>query len=1201
MTRTLLRTLLVAITLLGPVAALALDEGEDLLFFDKLLADGLFELASAEMESFLQSNPGHPESANLLWKLSRCYIELDRPVSAMERARDFASAAPEDDRACAALFEAARAGSRGGQLPETLVLLDVILRDYERCEHHGEAVLLSARIRRARGERAAAHQLLGWLIDHSSDPELLGLALYERAELRAEEDPASARPDLVALKSHLADHPLTGFASLRLARLEHSEGRSDRALLELEWLLPRFQERDLVGPALLLKADWLEELGRPSDAAAAISQLRRGYPDRADDLDLLLRQSALLREAGRPAEALRQVEEGLARMPGQPRLLLEKAPLVEAAGRRTEALGIWRRVQSENPHENAGLQAARELFDRLKEGDPQGEVPGLAEGLLQSEKDPMSRARLRLELGIYHEKAGRAGPALRSWEGIEEDDPRGPIFQESLYRRAVLAEREGQWLEAEALLDRLQREFGGSAWGRQARDRLDALQRFGKVDLEGAVERLLAIVEEDLPEPDRSFGLGRVLVEDLKDFPRASRHFESLAAGLADPALAAEARFEAGMAASREVSRLALDADDLAQRQWRIRALQLLEQAKSGAPAALHERIDLERTLLEVRQIPEPIDRLPLLEFFLDTWPESPLAWEIHAMRGEILRGLGTEDGNESALASFRASLAGGPPPERALAVRLSLAEAAQEAEDWDTAAAQYSILVEQAGSRYEGVEAHFGLGELAEKDKRFREALGHFEVYLRMAPGSPNIPRCLIHLGDCRFFLAEWSEASAAYQRLFEEWPDSPYADDAVFRRSLSAERMDDRALLREGLEWLVENGSERFRREALWRISKLEAEAGDDSGEESRLRSLLDMGWTGRYALDAGLALSTLYLDQRRGSEAAALCDSLLQAGMPGEERPLLESRKIRALLLMDRGDEALAAWEALNQNSPPPAGESAEAMLAFGRWHGEKGRPAEAQRWFGLCLERHGDSAAAAEVAYEKALLEGKAGRLDRALELFDHVMNAFPDTPAARKAATRSAGIYYNRGDWADASLRFERAFTLTDSPDAELIYFSALALEKAGDARAALDRIQLLLLNHPEDERVPEAMMKVGYFLQQLGQYDRALLAYRNADFFQDREGKARLHFWIADCLESKGSLAEAGPAFLRVNYLYADQGMWGVTAGLRAAMLYEKMGDSAQARILYEKVIGSQGDNEFGRSARQGLDRLEGKADAPQG
>jgi len=1179
-------------------AAFAQDAQDEFVFFDKLMGDGLYELASAEMEGFLQKNPGHPGAPDLFWKLERCYLRMDRPASAMERAKSFAEAVPEDERVCPSLLDAARAGAKAGMLPESAELLDILLRDHADCGQRGEAVLLSARIRRGQGDRAGAHQLLGWLIDHSSDPELLGKALYERADLRGEEDPESARPDYNTLKATLPDHPLAGFASLGLARLDHAQGHPDRALVELEWLLARFEQKDLLRPALELKADWLEEIGRLPDAAEALAELRRRFPGRPDAIDSILRESDLLRRAGRPGDALRRVEDGLRAEAANPRLLLAEAPLVEAAGRPSEALDIWRRAIQADPQGPSGLEAAGALFDRLLSEDPRDEVPGLAVQLFAGLEDPLQRARRRLQLGSYYEGRGDAKRARRSWEAVEGEDDRGPIFQESLFRRALLEEKESRWDDAEALLDRLQLEFGGSAWGLRARDRLDALHRFNRVDLKTAVDRLLSILQEDIPEPDRSFGVGRVLYEELKDFSRATELFESLSAELSDSSLASKALMEAGLAASREASKLALD-DDAASSNWRERALALFDRAEAGASAASMERIDLERTLLEVQGIPEVVDRLPLLESFLEKWPESTLAWEIHFMRGRILSDLDSDSGRREALASFRAALAGSPPPERAFAVRLALGQAAQASEDWEAARAQYSILAQDAPSRYEGVEAVYGLGELAEREKHYGDAIGYFETYLEKASGSPRTPRCLIHLGDCRFFLADWAAARDAYMRLFKQWPDSPYADDAAFRWALSEERLGHREALRERLRWLAENGSERFRREAHWRLSKLAEEDGDASEQESRLKELIAMGWTGRYALDAGLTLSAMLLKSGRGGEAEALCDSLLQLGRSGEDRPLLEARRIRALLLSGKGEEALAAWKKLEEASPPPEEESAEVLLAFGRWYGDQGRPDEAQRWFGLCLERHGSAAAAADVAYESALLEAKAGRLAESLDRFDRIIADFPETEAARKAATRAGGIYYNRGDYPQASLRFEQAFALSEDPDPDLIYFSALSLEKAGDPKAALDRIQLLLIGHPEDEHVPEAMMKVGYFLQQLGQYDRALLAYRNADFFQDREGKARLHFWIADCLEAKGDLSAAGSAFLKVSYLYADVGMWGVTAGLRAARVFEKSGDVDQARILYRKVIDSQGDDDFGRSASEGLARLEGGGNGP--
>ena len=165
--------------------------------------------------------------------------------------------------------------------------------------------------------------------------------------------------------------------------------------------------------------------------------------------------------------------------------------------------------------------------------------------------------------------------------------------------------------------------------------------------------------------------------------------------------------------------------------------------------------------------------------------------------------------------------------------------------------------------------------------------------------------------------------------------------------------------------------------------------------------------------------------------------------------------------------------------------------------------------------------------------------------------------------------------------------------MSDSPPADLLYFSALALEKIESTDDALRRVQSLLARYPEDERVPDAMMKVGYLLQLMGQFERAILAYRNADIFQDREGKARLHFWIADCQEASGDDESALAEFLKVGYMYGDQGLWGVTATLRAAGLCERGGNLRQARQLYERVLRGQGaESDFGRTAADALARI---------
>ena len=60
MPRSTVRSLLALIILIASLGAFALDAQDEFVFFDKLMGDGLYELASAEMEAFLQQNALDP-------------------------------------------------------------------------------------------------------------------------------------------------------------------------------------------------------------------------------------------------------------------------------------------------------------------------------------------------------------------------------------------------------------------------------------------------------------------------------------------------------------------------------------------------------------------------------------------------------------------------------------------------------------------------------------------------------------------------------------------------------------------------------------------------------------------------------------------------------------------------------------------------------------------------------------------------------------------------------------------------------------------------------------------------------------------------------------------------------------------------------------------------------------------------------------
>ncbi|MBN2172216.1 MAG: tetratricopeptide repeat protein [Candidatus Krumholzibacteriota bacterium] len=1196
-----LRRLAVLAALLALAAgAAALEDEEELLFFRKLVDDGLNEVAAGQMEAFLDIKPDHPEAAEVHYLLGRCYLALADAERAMAHAAAFAAGRPEDPRVCAALYDAAAAGAEAGLLARAAPLLETLLRDHSDCPERQRAVLLSARIQAGRGEEAAALQLLSVLVEQGGSEELVGRALWERAQLKRAERPEDARADLEAIKASTPGHPLAGFAALELATLDENAGRADAAARELAWVIDRFAGTELAARALLRRADLHEAAGRPGEAVRDLRALRRGFPGRGDDAQLQEREVVLLVAAGEGREAWRRAGELAAAREGDARAARLLGRAAAAAGRRDDAVAAWRRAADLDPAGGEGLGALRELFDLLAGEDDAAELPATAARLLARLAGPDERARVLLALGDRHARAGRDAAARRAWEAVESDCAGATLLPEALFRLAALEEEAGRWDAAEALYTRLQREHGASARGIEAVARREALDRYYRVDEGAAVEALLAVLDAERRQGaarGREFRVGLVLLEQLKDFPRAADYFRELAGELGEGGDAVWAHLLAGRAAARQAERLELAGGTRERDAWRARARADLEACLAGATGRVAGEAELELTLLMLAPLPEGPDRLPLLDRFLAAHPDAPGAARLFYERGEIHRTVTWSDpdaGRARALADYEAALARDPGGAWGRKARLAAGRLALEAGRHDEAQDHFRRLVREAPGTYEGAEARFGLGELAEARQRFRQALDEFQSYLDLAPTSPRRARCLVHMGDCHYFLQEWDAAAAAYARVLEESTDDPLADDAAFRWALTEERRGDAAAARERLRWLLANGSPRLRQEAAWRLGRDAAEAGDRAAAIEHLGRLLALGWEGEHTAAGGMLLGELLLEDGRGEAALAAYDSLLARVDLGDARPRAGAGRVRALLLAGRHEAAWAAWQEISEAPGLTAAERAGVLLAFGRARAGAGDAAGARRFFDECLARHAETGAAAWALYERALLAARGGDWDAALADFDALLARRPDHPAAAAGAVKAAGILYGRGDYEGASARYEAAVARQAEPGPDLLYHSALALEKRGRPAEALARVQALLARHPEDARVPEAMMKVGYYLQEMGQYDRAILAYRNAELFQDREGRARLHYWLADCLAAKGDRAEALAAFLRVSYLFADEGMWGVTATLRAAELYAAGGEVEQARRLYEKVEREQGAaSEFGRAAAEARRRLE--------
>ncbi len=1191
---------LLALIFLFPAApAAALEDEEEFVFFRKLYADSLYEVAAGQMQAFLERRPQHPQRAELSWLLGRSYLAMEQGGPALQWLGAFASDSPQDPRVCEALYDAARIGVRQGFLTESSAALDLLLRDYDDCDKRDSAILLSARVKGANGDRAAALQLLSYLIESSGEEELVGRALFERATLKQANDGAGGRVDFEKLKATLPRHPLAGFAARQLAETARAEGRSADALTELDWLLRNFAEPDLAAPAYALKAELLADAERYEAAAEALAQRRERYPAAADAGLLLRREIELLTLAGRGGEAVERAREAKILMGETAAAYVLLAGALEVDGKDTEAGAAWERAHELDPVGETGLTALRHHFQLLLRTDDSAHLGSVSSRLLAALADGEERSTHLLELSAYYARRDRPEQAERILESIEG----GPGLPEALYRLALLQEEQGRWGKAELYYRRLIQEHGSSARGLQAREGLEALERYYRKDETAAIERLLAMFDEERRQGavrGREFKIGRLLRDELKEFPRAADYFRRLAAEQSGRDAKSWALLEGGRAELYEAERLRHAGKSEDAESWSKRCAATLSSCVDIASDPVKAEAEFAAARLHLGELPEGVERLPLLDALLAERGDLKAAARFFYERGRVYqRGNWTdqEGARAQALADFERVRELDAEGEWSLRASLGAAQLAFAAGDYERAGRHFQAIVDAAPTLFEGGEARFGLGQVAEKRKRFREALGSFETYLETSPTSPRRPRCLIHIGDCHYFLGEWDEARIAYRSLAEDHEQSSLVDDAVYRWALTEEKAGDDVAMAERLQWLLNHGDEQFRREAAWRLARRADAGGETLSAISVLKTLVALGPEGRHAVSGGLLLGRLLLAE--GDDAGALShyDTLLKGATLGEFRPEAEAGMIRALLRVGRGAEAERRWSELSQGTPLAEADHAELLLAFGRAaQGVDGD--QAAGYFADCVARFPGSDAGPWALYELALMDSKSGNYDEAIVRFDQLIGRFGDHLAALQGAVKAAGVLYRQGQFAAASERYESAMMMNDDPPPELLYYSALAFEKSERYNEALGRVQTLLARHPEDELVPDAMMKVGYLLQMMGQFERATLAYRNAELFQDREGKARLHFWIGDCYEASGDPDAALAEFLKVGYMYGDQGLWGVTATLRAALLYERSGDLRQARQLFERIFASQGANsDFGRSAAEGIERIDGKGD----
>ncbi|RKY62958.1 MAG: hypothetical protein DRP95_00165 [Candidatus Latescibacterota bacterium] len=307
-------------------------------------------------------------------------------------------------------------------------------------------------------------------------------------------------------------------------------------------------------------------------------------------------------------------------------------------------------------------------------------------------------------------------------------------------------------------------------------------------------------------------------------------------------------------------------------------------------------------------------------------------------------------------------------------------------------------------------------------------------------------------------------------------------------------------------------------------------------------------------------------------------------------GREDPEVYGGRILCLIALGREREAHRQIKAFRKRFGKGGEWEARFELALGEAALSRGEYEKARGHLEKAAE---DRNYRGQAQYDIALSYFKAKETDKAIESFLEFLKSNPESSLRKAAYMRLGTLYYLTGQYALAVDAYKKALSEGASGE-EARYNLALSYERLGRYEDALAALEALEREFPDSPLVERTRVKRGVYLMKLGRYSDAIAHFKALLPQVDREVQAELWFHIAQGYSSLGEYEEAALAYLRIPYLYPEQGLWAVTAKYKAAEVFERMGDAEKARKLYADILKEYGPgSEWGRAASERLEELK--------
>lgn len=490
-----------------------------------------------------------------------------------------------------------------------------------------------------------------------------------------------------------------------------------------------------------------------------------------------------------------------------------------------------------------------------------------------------------------------------------------------------------------------------------------------------------------------------------------------------------------------------------------------------------------------------------------------------------------------------------------------------------------YDQLIARFAESPHHVQAHFERGQVLVSMERLDEAAKAFAAVLDADGKSRFAAYALNHLAAIAAKRGKLDESAKLYARVASEAPSDDMKADALFQQGqsfMSAQRFDK---------------AEEVFSDFVSRYS-----SHDRTGK-------------------AGLLVGTAYAKraiaiarQDRYEDALKAIEEAERHSLGKQDAALASAvryEKAWCLRKLGRGDEAAGAYRVLTSRTNVDS-LGAHAMLELAEIEYANEAFADAAKLLRRVYDamKLGDSEVSTDVkeqtVYRLGLCEFKLERFERAGELFEEFLVAYPDSRLTASACFYAGESLFTLGRHERAVQLFARVSRefASDQQAGSASPVCGPSLLRLGESLATMQRwarseqaFSDYLDRFADSEHWFQARFGLAWARENQKRYDEAVSEYQKVVASHQGPTAARAQFQIGECRFAQKKHGEAVREFLKVDILYAYP-KWSAAALFEAGRCFEKLGKTVEARNHFKQVSDRHEQTRWAAMAAQRLSEL---------